>query len=72
MLLWAGVGGRRAAHSCTVRTPHRTYTNSVGDHTVEQFQLTVYAPQPDKQLCDSARSFAATVVQNIARRLPRS
>ncbi|MFE0103576.1 protein kinase [Streptomyces sp. NPDC059009] len=57
--------------SCTVRTPHRTYTNSVGDHTVELFQLTVYAPQPDKQLCDGARSFAATVVKNIARQLPR-
>ncbi|WP_405931676.1 serine/threonine-protein kinase [Streptomyces sp. NBC_00827] len=56
--------------SCTVRTPHRTYTNSVGDHTIELFQLTVYAPQPTRQLCDSATEFAATVKRNIARQLP--
>ncbi|MFD9328254.1 serine/threonine-protein kinase [Streptomyces sp. NPDC060065] len=56
--------------SCTVRTPHRTYTNSVGDHTIELFQLTVYAPQPTRQLCDSATEFAATVKRNIAKRLP--
>ncbi|WSQ10299.1 protein kinase [Streptomyces sp. NBC_01231] len=54
--------------SCTVRTPHRTYTDSVGDRTTELFQLTVYAPQPTEQLCDSAREFAAVVVQNIAKR----
>ena len=48
--------------NCTVRTPHRTYTNSVGDRTVELFQLTVYAPQPTGQLCDSAAEFAAVVV----------
>ncbi|MFJ5264707.1 protein kinase [Streptomyces sp. NPDC088387] len=56
--------------SCTVRTPHRTYTNAVGDRTVELFQLTVYAPQPSDQLCDGARAFAADVVANIAKRLP--
>ena len=56
--------------SCTVRTPHRTYTDSVGDRTTELFQLTVYAPQPDRQLCDSAAEFAAVVVRNIAKRLP--
>jgi hypothetical protein len=56
--------------SCTVRTPHRTYTNSVGDRTTELFQLTVYAPQPDRQLCDAATEFAAVVVRNIANRLP--
>ena len=56
--------------SCTVRTPHRTYTDSVGDRTTELFQLTVYAPQPTEQLCDSAREFAAVVVRNIAKRLP--
>ncbi|MFE9765324.1 serine/threonine-protein kinase [Streptomyces sp. NPDC005808] len=58
--------------SCTVRTPHRTYTDSVGDRTTELFQLTVYAPQPSKQLCDTATEFAAVVVGNIARRLPRT
>ncbi len=56
--------------SCTVRTPHRTYTNSVGDRTTELFQLTVYAPQPSGQLCDTATEFAAVVVRNIAKRLP--
>ncbi|WP_406218267.1 protein kinase domain-containing protein [Streptomyces canus] len=58
--------------SCTVRTPHRTYTDSVGDRTVELLQLTVYAPQPDRQLCDSATEFAAVVVRNIAKRLPET
>ncbi|QQM42306.1 serine/threonine-protein kinase [Streptomyces liliifuscus] len=56
--------------SCTVRTPHRVYRNSVGDPTTELFQLTVYAPQPDRQLCDTATKFAAVVVRNIAKRLP--
>ncbi|MGW1713804.1 serine/threonine-protein kinase [Streptomyces sp. NPDC002156] len=55
--------------SCTVRTPHRTYTNPSGDRTTELFQLTVYAPQPTGQLCDSAREFATVVVQNIAKGL---
>ncbi|MDQ0762521.1 serine/threonine-protein kinase [Streptomyces canus] len=58
--------------SCTVRTPHRTYTDSVGDRTTELVQLTVYAPQPDRQLCDSAAEFAAVVVRNIAKRLPEA
>ena len=54
--------------SCTVRTPHRTYTNSVGDSTIELFQLTVYAPEPSGQLCDRAVEFAGVVVRNIAKR----
>ncbi|MFF1447860.1 protein kinase [Streptomyces sp. NPDC058274] len=58
--------------SCTVRTPHRTYTDSAGDHTTELFQLTVYAPQPSRQLCDTATEFAATAVRNITKRLPRT
>lgn len=56
--------------SCTVRTPHRTYTNSAGDRTTELIQLTVYAQQPAKQLCDTAADIAAVVVRNIAKRLP--
>lgn len=56
--------------SCTVRTPHRTYTDSVGEETTELFQLTVYAPRPGKQLCGAARGLAATVVGKIAKRLP--
>jgi hypothetical protein len=56
--------------SCTVRTPHRTYTDSVGEETTELFQLTVYAPQPSGQLCDTAAELAGTVVGNIAKRLP--
>ncbi|WP_030942070.1 serine/threonine-protein kinase [Streptomyces sp. NRRL S-646] len=54
--------------SCTVRTPHRTYTDSVGDRTVELLQLTVYAPRSTAELCDSAAEFATTAVQNIAKR----
>ncbi|MFS8200377.1 serine/threonine-protein kinase [Streptomyces sp. CWNU-52B] len=57
--------------SCTVRTPHRTYTNAAGDRTTELFQLTVYAPQPTGRLCDTATALAATAVRNIAKRLPR-
>ncbi|MFJ4785744.1 serine/threonine-protein kinase [Streptomyces sp. NPDC088794] len=56
--------------SCTVRTPHRTYTDSVGDETIELFQLTVYAPEPSGQLCDTAVELAGVVVRNIAKRLP--
>ena len=56
--------------SCTVRTPHRTYPDSVGDRTTELFELTVYAPKPTKQLCDTAAEFAAVVVRNIAKQLP--
>ncbi|KUN24118.1 serine/threonine protein kinase [Streptomyces antibioticus] len=60
------------ADSCTVRTPHRTYTDSAGDRTTELFQLTVYAPQPAGQLCDTATEFAAEVVGNIQKRLPET
>jgi len=75
-----GIAGTRSYYvadeaeddSCTVRTPHRTYTDSAGDRTVELLQLTVYAPQPDGQLCDSAAEFAAVVVRNIAKRLPET
>ncbi|MFJ8140932.1 serine/threonine-protein kinase [Streptomyces sp. NPDC096013] len=56
--------------SCTVRTPHRTYTDSAGKRTTELFQLTVYAPQPTRQLCESATEFATVVAGNIAKRLP--
>ncbi|MFD4878462.1 hypothetical protein ACFWOB_34525 [Streptomyces sp. NPDC058420] len=56
--------------SCTVRTPHRTYTDSVGEETTELFQLTVYAPRPGKQLCGVAQGFVATVAGEIAKRLP--
>ncbi|MEU9184718.1 serine/threonine-protein kinase [Streptomyces sp. NPDC048484] len=60
------------ADSCTVRTPHRTYPASVGDRITELFQLTVYAPQPTRQLCDTATEFAAVVARNIAKRLPET
>ncbi|MFD5078907.1 serine/threonine-protein kinase [Streptomyces sp. NPDC058371] len=64
------VADEAEADSCTVRTPHRTYTDSAGDRTTELFQLTVYAPQPSKQLCATATQFAAAAVRNIAKRLP--
>jgi hypothetical protein len=56
--------------SCTVRTPHRTYPDSVGDETTELFQLTVYAPRPGRQLCGVAEELAGRVVGNTAKRLP--
>ncbi|MFE3826109.1 serine/threonine-protein kinase [Streptomyces sp. NPDC059092] len=56
--------------SCVVRTPHRTYTNSAGHRTIELLHLTVYAPRPVDQLCDSAQALAATVTRNIVERLP--
>ncbi|MER5796405.1 serine/threonine-protein kinase [Streptomyces sp. NPDC001980] len=56
--------------SCTVRTPHRTYTDSAGEHTVELFQLTVYGPLPQKTLCGDAAALAAAAVGNIAKQLP--
>ncbi|MET9498619.1 protein kinase [Streptomyces sp. NPDC006552] len=56
--------------SCTVRTPHRTYTDAVGERTTELFQLTVYAPEPTERLCATATKIAADVVGNIAKRLP--
>uniref|UniRef100_A0AAU3GXD6 non-specific serine/threonine protein kinase n=1 Tax=Streptomyces sp. NBC_01401 TaxID=2903854 RepID=A0AAU3GXD6_9ACTN len=58
--------------SCTVRTPHRTYTDSVGERTTELIQLTVYAPQPSEQLCDTAVEITAAVVRKIAKRLPET
>ncbi|MFJ8486943.1 hypothetical protein ACIRBZ_00925 [Streptomyces sp. NPDC094038] len=56
--------------SCTVRTPHRTYADSAGEHTVEPFQLTVYGPLPEKTPCGGAGVLAGSVVGNIARQLP--
>ncbi|MFG2553966.1 protein kinase [Streptomyces sp. NPDC048581] len=56
--------------SCTVRTPHRTYTASTGDRITELFQLTVYAPWPTGQLCGAAEELAEDVVRNIAKRQP--
>ncbi|MFJ6742874.1 serine/threonine-protein kinase [Streptomyces sp. NPDC091279] len=56
--------------SCTVRTPHRTYRDALGDTTTELFQLTVYAPEPTKRLCASAEEFAAIVAATIADQLP--
>ncbi|MFJ8062746.1 protein kinase [Streptomyces sp. NPDC096142] len=58
--------------SCTVETPHRTYTDPVGERTTELFQLTVYAPQPGRQLCGTATEFAAVVVRSIAKLMPEA
>lgn len=61
--------------SCVVRTPHRTYTNSVGDRTIELFRLAVSERQRSgtggtTKLCGTARELSAAVVKNIARSLP--
>ncbi|WP_328315645.1 serine/threonine-protein kinase [Streptomyces sp. NBC_00388] len=64
--------GESGDHSCVVRTPHRTYTNAVGDDIVEFAELTVYAPQPAARLCHTAEKLSATVVRNIVKQLPES
>lgn len=57
--------------SCVVYTPHRTYTNSVGDRTVELFRLTVREQQQSsRKVCDTAKALAATAVKSIAKQLP--
>ncbi|WP_019075308.1 protein kinase domain-containing protein [Streptomyces hokutonensis] len=42
----------------------------VDEGTTELFQLTVYAPEPGRQLCGTAAELAGGVVRNIAKRLP--
>ncbi|MCX4880564.1 serine/threonine-protein kinase [Streptomyces sp. NBC_00847] len=56
--------------TCAIRTPHRSYTNQLGDRTVELFVLTVYGPGSVAGLCADAEVLAATVVKNIAKSLP--
>ncbi|MFE6625330.1 hypothetical protein [Streptomyces sp. NPDC057740] len=56
--------------SCVVHAPHRTYTNSVGDPTVELFRLTVRGEQPTAKACALAEDLSATALKNIAKRLP--
>ncbi|GEC08639.1 hypothetical protein SSP24_62940 [Streptomyces spinoverrucosus] len=59
--------------SCVVLTPHRTYTNALGDHTVELVLLTVSGQERSRtQLCGTAKSLSATAVRNIARSLPET
>ncbi|MEV0910185.1 hypothetical protein [Streptomyces hokutonensis] len=41
-----------------------------GEDTTELFRLTVYAPGPGRQLCDTAAELAGEVVRNFAKRLP--
>ena len=56
--------------SCVVHAPHRTYTNSVGDPTVELFRLTVRGEQPTGKACALAEELSATALKSIAKRLP--
>ncbi|WP_308289774.1 serine/threonine-protein kinase [Streptomyces muensis] len=56
--------------SCVVYAPHRTYTNSVGDPTVELFRLTVRGEQPARKACVLAEELSATALTNIAKQLP--
>ncbi|MFF9906077.1 serine/threonine-protein kinase [Streptomyces olivaceus] len=63
------VSPRESGDDCVVRTPHRTYTNSTGDTTVEHLTVTVYGPQPTGRLCEAAEAFATAAVRNAAKRL---
>ncbi|MFI5555675.1 protein kinase [Streptomyces sp. NPDC051738] len=56
--------------SCAVYAPHRTYTNSVGDPTVELFRLTVHGQRPTEKECAMAEALTATALKNIAEQLP--
>lgn len=53
---------------CVVRTPHRSFTNSAGEETVEHLMVTVYGPQPTGRLCDTAKALATTATENIAKK----
>lgn len=47
--------------------PGACYTDFAGEPTTELVMLTVYGPQPNKELCRTAKTFATAV----ARRLPK-
>ncbi|WP_405776962.1 serine/threonine-protein kinase [Streptomyces sp. NBC_00859] len=64
--------GGSGAHSCVVRTPHRTYPTAAGDDITEFTELTVYAPQPAGRLCGTAEKLSATVVHELAKQLPEN
>lgn len=55
--------------SCVVRLPHRTYTNSHGNPTIEHLQLTAHSPQPSGRLCDAAEALTAAAAKNIAKHI---
>ncbi|MFF4607565.1 protein kinase [Streptomyces sp. NPDC001339] len=57
--------------SCVVYTPHRAFTNSVGDRSIELFRLTVRERQQSTtKVCDAATTLAAAAVKSIAAHLP--
>ncbi|MFE6175999.1 serine/threonine-protein kinase [Streptomyces sp. NPDC056464] len=57
--------------SCVVDVPHRAYTNSVGDRTIEMFRLTVRGQRPAEEECATAEALSVTALRNIAERLPK-
>ncbi|MFG2205672.1 protein kinase [Streptomyces sp. NPDC048638] len=71
------VAGRRSYVSpresgdddCVVRTPHRSYTNSLGDQTVEHLMVTVHGPQSTGRLCGAAKTLATAATKNITKDL---
>ncbi|WP_227025002.1 serine/threonine-protein kinase [Streptomyces tsukubensis] len=71
------VAGRRSYVSpresgdddCVVRTPHRSYTNSVGDETIEHLMVTVHGPGSAGRLCDTAKALATTATENVTKDL---
>lgn len=56
--------------TCAVSAPHRRYTNSVGDPTIEFVRLTVHGQQPTEKECAMAEELTADALKNIAEQLP--
>ncbi|SDN11187.1 Serine/threonine protein kinase [Streptomyces sp. cf386] len=57
-------------HSCAVYAPHRTYTNSVGDPTIELVRVTVHGQRATEKECATAEALTADALKNIAEQLP--
>ncbi len=55
-------------HTCMVRTVHRAYTDTTGDHVVEHLYLAVHGPQSTDRLCDIARSVATSAAKRMSTR----
>nr|WP_272910352.1 serine/threonine-protein kinase [Streptomyces mexicanus] len=57
--------------SCVIYAPHRTFTDSVGERTIELFRLTLSEQgQKSTKVCAGAKALAATAAQKIAHSLP--
>ncbi|GAA1016633.1 hypothetical protein Aple_085680 [Acrocarpospora pleiomorpha] len=64
------LGGRRSYvapedRTCVVHMEHRSYTDAVGEPTIEVVMVTVDGPQPNKALCDTAEALATAVAKKL-------